>query len=266
MRTLTLEPSIDAKQTRYRDANRNRYVGNGPMNATDPSGLEEKAPLTAGAIVRGRPPKSLGTSIVGPHAIIDYLGRIYVRRIDSAESSFVGNIGGGGGEIRLGTQNSEPKQLGHLCHELVAGALHQRFTGAAETQFGGRSAVFPDGRQVPGWGVTGSHNLGLIVELAAIAEARGEELTDEYLQKRWATANLRPSPNEQYIPYEEDIAAIVTWLREVLQGEHQGGFIRRDYTLDVTHFGCDKERLRISAIFREEDGKIDGELQLILED
>ena len=45
------------------------------------------------------------------------------------------------------------------------------------------------------------------------------------------------------IPYEEDITAIVTWLREALQGKHEGEFIRRDYTFEVTHYGWDREKL-----------------------
>ena len=52
----------------------------------------------------------------------------------------------------------------------------------------------------------------------------------------------------------------------MLQGQHAGEFIRRDYVLRVTHNYCDREELHISAIFREKDGMIEGDLQLTLED
>ena len=82
---------------------------------------------------------------------------------------------------------SAAKQKGHLAHELVGGFLHFRFKGSNEYIYAagdkGYDAQFGDGTE-GSLKVSGSHNLGLAVELMVIASISPGELTTEFVNFR----------------------------------------------------------------------------------
>lgn len=243
------------------DANLRRYVGNSPTNATDPSGLEEADPF---------PPPARNanfTPISGHDAIIKYLDvKVTYQKGQESEAKVETNT------LCIGSTQSRAKQIGHTNHELMS-ILSYRFRGYAEGDGIARSnvhrpAVFPNGKPVP-MNVTGIHNLGVIVEIAAIAEIAPNELTPDYVEERFATIGCRDPKDKDktLIPFEKESKEMAGFIREAFAGKQDGKVHTfKMAPMDNGSF-FDREIFSIRAYLKADKGRIvGGKIHLVLED
>jgi hypothetical protein len=243
------------------DANLRRYVGNSPTNAIDPSGLEEADPFPPPATHTGF------TAISGQKAIIDYLSvTIEYKKGKDSSANCPKN------SISIGADQSKAKQLGHIYHELMS-ILSNRFLGYAEgslLQSSGpfRPAVFPNGKPVP-LSVTGIHNLGIVVELAALAEHAPGELTPDYVDERFGTVVCRDpkDKDKSLIYYEKTAKEMVAWIKEAFEGKHDGEIYKHELKPAWTRGSFDKEILSVKIYLKADKSRIvEGKVHIVMED
>ncbi|MFN7812341.1 MAG: RHS repeat-associated core domain-containing protein, partial [Planctomycetia bacterium] len=245
------------------DTNLYRRVGNSPVNATDPSGLHELD-------VDHFPPPSASPGfrvISGQNKIIEYLNvRVKYKHGDHSSANCDNNT------ITIGRDQPPEKQLSHIHHELMS-ILSGRFNGYAEgsmlVQEGGpyRTAVFPNGKEV-GTVQTGIHNLGLIVEIASLAENSPQMLTPDYVASRFATMTCR-HPNDQnqkLIWFEPQAKKMAGWISEVFEGKHDGEIFSgamRSWERGTV----DTEKLHVKWYLKAANSRIvGGKVHIVLED
>jgi RHS repeat-associated protein len=246
------------------DANLYRYVENNPTNATDPSGFQQVTASGAPSYPAPKPHNGY-TRYSGCMDITVYLS-ITIRRTKGSESASDCPHG----VISVGRDQSDAKKIGHVYHELMS-ILSYRLLNYAESGFtaGGayRDAEFPNGQIVP-MPVTGIHNLGLIVEFAAIAEVAPEELTPDFVNTRYGTAvcRRRNDTNSPLIPYEASLKAMKKWMTEAFQGMHNG----QTYHWEMKPWktgSFDVEMVSVSVYLQAENNRIvGGKVYVVLED
>jgi hypothetical protein len=130
-----------------------------------------------------------------------------------------------------------------------------------------RDAAFPNGKPIT-IPATGIHNLGLIVELAALAEHSPTELTPTFLDERFATAVCRRADdkNKKLISFEKELKGMVQWVKEAFEGKHDGEIY--NYTMPPWKAGSvDQEIVSISVYLEAKNGRIvNGKVHIVLED